>query len=216
MSEQNILGDSGGRRPGLCWLDFWYPTVCSILLGQLGKMKENRNQSQPNPGPRPPVSPCIGWEKFTSTMSCIKFQQMPLTQPRRNHNCLSFKIKRLPLRPCNRRERGRCPGPSWLRRSRLGGWLARYRSPGGTQAWNIEGEWAMFSFNLLVSKVKFILDCSQLKVLDKTRWREHMQGQSRVQKCRKICGLGCVTRALVHSWFTQPSPRIFLHFCTII
>ena len=33
-----------------------------------------------------------------------------------------------------------------------------------------------------------------------------------VQICRKICGLGCVTRALVHAWFTQPSPRIFLHF----
>ena len=34
-----------------------------------------------------------------------------------------------------------------------------------------------------------------------------------IQICRKICGLGCVTRALVHAWFTQPSPRIFLHFC---
>ena len=26
--------------------------------GQLSKMKEYLNQSQPNPGPRPPVSPC--------------------------------------------------------------------------------------------------------------------------------------------------------------
>ena len=34
-----------------------------------------------------------------------------------------------------------------------------------------------------------------------------------LQICRKICWLGCVTRALVHAWFTQPSPRIFLHFC---
>ena len=35
-----------------------------------------------------------------------------------------------------------------------------------------------------------------------------------VQICRKICGLGCVTRTLVHAWLTQPSPRIFLHICT--
>ena len=35
-----------------------------------------------------------------------------------------------------------------------------------------------------------------------------------IQICRKICGLGCVTRALVRPWFTQPSPRIFLHFCS--
>ena len=35
----------------------------------------------------------------------------------------------------------------------------------------------------------------------------------RVHICRKICGLGCVTPALVHAWFTQPGPRIFLHFC---
>ena len=38
-------------------------------------------------------------------------------------------------------------------------------------------------------------------------------GGKNVQMCRKICGLGCVTRALVHAWFTQPSPRIFLYFC---
>ena len=31
----------------------------------------------------------------------------------------------------------------------------------------------------------------------------------RVQICRKICGLGCVTRALVHAWFTQPSPNVY-------
>ena len=35
-----------------------------------------------------------------------------------------------------------------------------------------------------------------------------------VQICRKICGLGCVTRSLAHTQFTQPSPHIFLHFCT--
>ena len=29
------------------------------LAGQLGKMMEHLNQSEPNPGPRPPVSPCI-------------------------------------------------------------------------------------------------------------------------------------------------------------
>ena len=34
-----------------------------------------------------------------------------------------------------------------------------------------------------------------------------------IQICRKIRGLGCVTRALVLSWFTQPRPRIFLHIC---
>ena len=34
-----------------------------------------------------------------------------------------------------------------------------------------------------------------------------------VQMCSKICGLGCVNRALVHAWFTQPRPRIFRHFC---
>ena len=37
-----------------------------------------------------------------------------------------------------------------------------------------------------------------------------------LQKCRKIHGLGCVTRDLVRAWFTQPSPHIFLHFCTEI
>ena len=34
-----------------------------------------------------------------------------------------------------------------------------------------------------------------------------------IQICRKICGLGCMTRALVHAWFMQPGPHIFLHFC---
>ena len=36
-----------------------------------------------------------------------------------------------------------------------------------------------------------------------------------VQICRKICVLGCVTHVLVCAWFTQPSPHIFLHFCTV-
>ena len=31
--------------------------------------------------------------------------------------------------------------------------------------------------------------------------------------CREIRRLGCVTRALGHAQFMQPSPRIFLHFC---
>ena len=35
-----------------------------------------------------------------------------------------------------------------------------------------------------------------------------------LQICRKIRGLGCVTHAPVHAGFTQPSPHIFLHFCT--
>ena len=35
-----------------------------------------------------------------------------------------------------------------------------------------------------------------------------------IQICRKFRGLGCVTRALVLAWFTQPSPRIVLHICT--
>ena len=34
-----------------------------------------------------------------------------------------------------------------------------------------------------------------------------------VQICRKICGLGCVTRTLVRALVTKPSPCIFLHFC---
>ena len=29
-------------------------------------------------------------------------------------------------------------------------------------------------------------------------------------------GLGCVTHALVHAGFMQPSPHIFLHFCTVL
>ena len=37
-----------------------------------------------------------------------------------------------------------------------------------------------------------------------------------IQIYRKICVLGCVTHALVRAWFTQPSPHIFLHFCTSI
>ena len=35
-----------------------------------------------------------------------------------------------------------------------------------------------------------------------------------IPTCRKICGLVCATRALAHMRFTQPSPRIFLHFCS--
>ena len=34
-----------------------------------------------------------------------------------------------------------------------------------------------------------------------------------LQICRKIRGLGCVTRTLVCMRFTQPSPHIFLHIC---
>ena len=43
----------------------------------------------------------------------------------------------------------------------------------------------------------------------------------RLQTCRKICGLGCVTRALARAPFTQPSPHILLkptiryRFCNI-
>ena len=44
-------------------------------------------------------------------------------------------------------------------------------------------------------------------------WHNHL---IRLQICRKICGLVCVTRTLVHAWFTQPCPHIFLHFCTEI
>ena len=36
---------------------------------------------------------------------------------------------------------------------------------------------------------------------------------SNVQKCRKICGLGCVNQARTRARVTQPSPRIFLHIC---
>ena len=43
----------------------------------------------------------------------------------------------------------------------------------------------------------------------------HLASVSSLQICRKICGLGCVTRALVLAWFTQPSPCIFLHICTV-
>ena len=48
-------------------IDFAHSCTCPILLGQLevgqnglqlGKMMENSNQSQPNPGPRPPAPPC--------------------------------------------------------------------------------------------------------------------------------------------------------------
>ena len=35
-----------------------------------------------------------------------------------------------------------------------------------------------------------------------------------VQKCRKICGLGCVNRACARARVAQPNPRIFLHICT--
>ena len=31
--------------------------------------------------------------------------------------------------------------------------------------------------------------------------------------CKKITGLGCVTRALLCALFMQPGPHIFLHFC---
>ena len=34
-----------------------------------------------------------------------------------------------------------------------------------------------------------------------------------IQKCRKICGLGCVNRARIRARVTQPSPCISLHIC---
>ena len=34
-----------------------------------------------------------------------------------------------------------------------------------------------------------------------------------IQICRKIRGIGCVTRALARARFTQHSPHIFLYFC---
>ena len=34
------------------------------------------------------------------------------------------------------------------------------------------------------------------------------------QKCRQICGLGCVNRVQARARVTQPSPHIFLHICT--
>ena len=37
-----------------------------------------------------------------------------------------------------------------------------------------------------------------------------------VQKCRKICGLGCVNRACARARVMQPIPPIFLHICTRI
>ena len=35
----------------------------------------------------------------------------------------------------------------------------------------------------------------------------------RIQKCRKICGIGCVNQACTRARVTQPSPHIFLHIC---
>ena len=40
--------------------------------------------------------------------------------------------------------------------------------------------------------------------------REH------IQKCRKICGLGCVNQACTRVRVTQPSPHIFPHICITI
>ena len=37
-----------------------------------------------------------------------------------------------------------------------------------------------------------------------------------IQKCKKICGLGCVPRALAFERFTQTSPYIYLHFCIVL
>ena len=39
---------------------------------------------------------------------------------------------------------------------------------------------------------------------------------SPIQKCRKIRGLGCVNQACTRARFTQPSPHILLHICTMI
>ena len=36
------------------------------------------------------------------------------------------------------------------------------------------------------------------------------------QKCRKICGLGCVTHAHARAQVMQPSPHVFLHICSFI
>ena len=39
-------------------------------------------------------------------------------------------------------------------------------------------------------------------------------GQKLLSLIVVLCGLGCVTRTLARTWFTQPIPCIFLHFCT--
>ena len=44
--------------------------------------------------------------------------------------------------------------------------------------------------------------------------RKHSQIKC-VQKCRKMRGLGCVNQARSRERVTQPSPRIFLHICSV-
>ena len=92
--EEAVQGDTGGRGPGLGWLWFRcsfilfsYPARSAKLplaLAELGRSWNIKNSSQPNPGPRPPVSPCrspsrrgtryasINLSLFLSTLRCFQ------------------------------------------------------------------------------------------------------------------------------------------------
>ena len=64
-----VQGEAVGHGLGLVDLDLGHSTTCPVLscaradeslnelAVQLGNMVEHLNQSQPNPGPRPPAQP---------------------------------------------------------------------------------------------------------------------------------------------------------------
>ena len=66
---KTLQGGAGGHGLGVVDLDLGHSTTCpsawtdgslAELAVQFGNMVEHLNQSQPNPGPRPPATLCRG------------------------------------------------------------------------------------------------------------------------------------------------------------
>ena len=74
-------------------------------------------------------------------------------------------------------------------------------------------KFTILPYHIVVTKTGF--HCHVLKhdnlicIRSTSRLELRLYCWQRVQICRKICGLGCVTRALVRAWFTQPSPNVY-------
>ena len=69
----------------------WADGNLAELAGQQGKMVEHPNQSQPNPGPRPPNSPCSKTTRpmgeRVETLSSAAAALISLVGSRRRRNC---------------------------------------------------------------------------------------------------------------------------------
>ena len=91
----SIQGDTGGRGPGLGWLWFRcsfilfsYPARSAKLplaLAELGRSWNIKNWSQPNPGPRPLVSPCTSNSPLCVVRTWSISRYFPLTNTEKRY-----------------------------------------------------------------------------------------------------------------------------------